>query len=101
MIRIVGYLVPDASMPHAKQSAWFTIWEAPPNLPASRALKQAAARMLTWEQRLKVGSYNGTTRVAIEVVAPIPLSIETDEFKIRVLEVEAGWGTIKPERLAP
>ena len=90
MIRIVGYLVPDASMPHAKQSAWFSIWEAPPNLPASRALKQAAARMLTWEQRLKVGSYNGTTRVALETCGDT--EVDGANYRVRVLEVEAGWG---------
>lgn len=88
MIRIVGYLVPDASMPHAKQSAWFTIWEAPPHLSASRALKQAAARMSTWETRLKSGSYNGTTRVALEAY-----SVELPTPSVRVLEVEAGWGS--------
>ena len=68
MIRIVGYLVPDASMPNERRPRWFTIWEAPPNLSSSAALKRAAARMVTWEQRLKVGSFNGVSRVALEAV---------------------------------
>jgi len=90
MIRIVGYLVPDASMPHAKASAWFVIWEAPPHLSASRALKQAASRMATWEQRLKVGSYNGTTRVALQAQ---PHAITEGQTQvINAFEIEAGWG---------
>ncbi|HXK19947.1 MAG TPA: hypothetical protein VNG33_19185 [Polyangiaceae bacterium] len=70
MIRIVGYLIPDASMPTERLARWFTIWESPPNLSSSAALKRAAQRMATWEQRLKLGSYNGVKRVALEACGP-------------------------------
>lgn len=85
MIRIVGYVVPDASMTQAESSRWFTIWEQPPQLSASSALKQASGRMATWEKRLKVGSYNGVTRVAVEVDVG-------NEGRVVALDVRSGWG---------
>ncbi len=89
MIRLVGYLIPDASMPQAKHSAWFIIWESPPHLPSSRALKQASARFLTWERRLATGSYNGVTRVALEVSGDACFNERDTIATIRVLEVTA------------
>lgn len=92
MIRIVGYLVPDASMTNAeKRAGWFVDWIAPPNLSSSSALKRAATRMATWEQRLSKGSYNGVTRVALEAVGPNE-ALEKEEPIIRVLEVSAPTG---------
>lgn len=87
MIRIVGYLVSDASMQQAATTTdgWFTIWEAPPNLSASQALDRAAARFRTWEARLKHGSHNGVTRVALEAVGPD----FTKDGGVRGLEVRA------------
>jgi hypothetical protein len=68
MIRLVGYLVADSSMQQAasQPNGWFTIYEAPPNLNASQALERCAARMRTWENRLRNGTYNGVTMVALE-----------------------------------
>lgn len=87
MIRIVGYLVADASMPQATNRAdgWFTIYEAPPNLSASQALERCAARVRTWETRLRNGTYNGVTKVAIEATGPD----FTEGGGVRVLEVRA------------
>jgi len=94
MIRIVGYLVPDASMPAERRSRWFTIWESPPNLSSSAALKRAAARMATWEQRLKLGSYNGVARVALEAGGVDVIEGSTvGHCCVRVLEHHAPGAT--------
>lgn len=99
MIRIVGYLVSDASMTNAeKRAGWFVDWIAPPNLSSSSALKRAATRMATWEQRLSKGSYNGVTRVALEAIGEKsedsnePLG----EATVRVLEVSAPQPLARP-----
>lgn len=84
MIRLVGYLIADASMPHA-QNGWYTIYEPPPSLSASQALERLAARLRTWEARLKTGSYRGTARVAIEASS----ADFTEAGGVRVLEVRA------------
>ena len=91
MIRIVGYLVADASMQQAATTdGWFTIWEAPPNLTASQALDRAAARFRTWEARLKLGSFNGVTKVALEAHGQKVNTPEgTSECGARGLEVRA------------
>jgi hypothetical protein len=95
MIRIVCYLVPDAGMQHAQSSRWFVDWLSPPNLSSSAALKRAATRMATWEQRLARGSYNGVTRVALEAVGSIvdkDAAEHGSEEVIRVLEIAAPTG---------
>jgi hypothetical protein len=93
MIRIVGYVVPDASMTQTETSRWFVIWEAPPQLSASRALKQAASRLQTWEQRLKIGSYNGVTRIALQAFTALAQdNPEEPGYTINALTVAAGWG---------
>lgn len=84
-IRIVGYLVPDASMP-AKHSGWFTLWEAPPNRFGSVALERAASRLRTWEARLTHGSYQGITKVALEVFGEL---LNHELSGVRALEVAA------------
>lgn len=95
MIRIVGYVVADASMTQTLGSRWFTIWEAPPQLSAARALKQAGARMATWENRLRLSSYNGVTRVALQAQGPAPELTHGRDGVINALDIVAGWGTEK------
>ncbi len=89
MIRIVGYLVADAS--NAAGHGWFTIYEAPPNLTPSQALDRCAARFRTWEARLKNGSFRGITRVALEAHGE-SLGYEVydggDGHGVRVLDVK-------------
>ncbi len=93
MIRIVGYLVADATMIERATTTgdgWFTIWEAPPNLSASQALERAAARFRTWEARLRNGSHNGVTRVALEAVGPDNTQgSSVGDCRVRGLEVRA------------
>lgn len=93
MIRIVGYLVSDASMTNAgKRAGWFVDWIAPPNLSSSSALKRAATRMATWEKRLASTSYNGVNHVALEVIGDnIQHDINEGDTQgtIRVLDVYA------------
>jgi hypothetical protein len=93
MIRIVGYVVPDTSMTQAETSRWFTIWEQPPHLSASAALKQASGRLATWEKRLKVASYNGVTRVALQAYTALAEdNPEEPGYTINALSIAAGWG---------
>ncbi len=96
MIRIVGYLDTRTESQRGKgELRWFTIWESPPNLSSSRALRQAASRMTTWEKRLERGSFEGVQRVALEAIgtptdsAPTPTGFDA-LFTVRVLEVFAG-----------